>query len=193
MKGISIKLTIFVILAGIVFSSCTDREYSRPDHVQLKTILEKHQKWLKNEEGGESANLRGANLEGVNLVEANLRGANLEGVNLRRADLVGADLVWADLEESNLEGANLRGTYLFGANLTDTKGVIGFYLGKHFGYAWKNKENQIIVKIGCKEAEIGEIIKQAKGLGKKFGYTNTEVNLYVRVLKAIKDEGLKSE
>ena len=32
---------------------------------ELKIILEKHQKWLKNEEGGECANLGGADLEGA--------------------------------------------------------------------------------------------------------------------------------
>ena len=40
---------------------------------KLQKILEKHKKWLNNEEGGERANLRGANLRG-----ANLRGANLD-------------------------------------------------------------------------------------------------------------------
>jgi hypothetical protein len=35
---------------------------------QIKDILEKHVKWLRNEEYGERANLRGANLEGANLL-----------------------------------------------------------------------------------------------------------------------------
>ena len=30
-------------------------------------VLQRHAKWLKNEEGGEKANLRGANLRGANL------------------------------------------------------------------------------------------------------------------------------
>ena len=30
---------------------------------ELKIILEKHQKWLKNEEGGKCANLGGADLK----------------------------------------------------------------------------------------------------------------------------------
>ena len=53
----------------------------------LKTILDKHKKWLNNEEGGERADLRDA--------------------NLRRADLQGADLQRADLRDANLQGANL--------------------------------------------------------------------------------------
>ena len=46
----------------------------------MREILEKHDKWLNGEEGGERADLCGANL-----CEANLRGANLYG-----ADLCGA-------------------------------------------------------------------------------------------------------
>ena len=33
----------------------------------LKTILDKHKKWLNNEEGGERADLRGANLQDADL------------------------------------------------------------------------------------------------------------------------------
>ena len=47
---------------------------------KLKVVLELHKKWLNNEDGGVSADLRGANLWG-----ANLRGANLWGANLRGA------------------------------------------------------------------------------------------------------------
>ena len=43
-------------------------------------VLQRHAKWLKNEEGGEKANLQGADLQG-----ANLRGADLQGANLRDA------------------------------------------------------------------------------------------------------------
>ena len=47
--------------------------------MDIKAILEKHLKWLKDEEGGERAYLRGANLEGANLRGAYLEGAYLEG------------------------------------------------------------------------------------------------------------------
>ena len=48
----------------------------------LREILEKHNKWIMNEEGGERADLRKAdlrrtNLSGATLCEATLRGANL--------------------------------------------------------------------------------------------------------------------
>ena len=89
------------------------------DNEKLKEILERHRKWLNDEDGGEradlrEANLRGANLRGANLCEANLYGAdlygaNLRGANLRGANLYGANLYGADLREANLREANLRG------------------------------------------------------------------------------------
>lgn len=49
---------------------------------ELKAILDKHKKWLNDEEGGERANLSGADL----------RGADLNGADLSEADLCGANL-----------------------------------------------------------------------------------------------------
>ena len=79
---------------------------------ELNMILDKHEKWLNNEEGGEKANLCeadlcGANLHGANLCGANLNGANLHGANLCGANLNGADLGGADLGGADLGGANL--------------------------------------------------------------------------------------
>ena len=59
---------------------------------ELKMILDKHKKWLNNEEGGEKADLGGANLSRASLRRANLRGANLSRANLSRANLRGANL-----------------------------------------------------------------------------------------------------
>ena len=39
---------------------------------ELNIILEKHNKWLRGEDGGERANLTGANLTHANLTDANL-------------------------------------------------------------------------------------------------------------------------
>ena len=93
----------------------------------LNEILEKHLKWLNDENGGEradlsEADLRGADLRGADLSEADLRGANLSGANLsganlRGADLRGADLRGANLSRANLSGANLSRADLRGANL----------------------------------------------------------------------------
>ena len=44
----------------------------------LKTILDKHNKWLNNEEGGECADLRDADLRDADLLGADLRDADLD-------------------------------------------------------------------------------------------------------------------
>ena len=49
---------------------------------ELKEILDKHAKWLRNEDGGESADLRSADLR-----SADLRSADLSYADLRSADL----------------------------------------------------------------------------------------------------------
>ena len=54
---------------------------------ELNVILEKHQKWLQGEPGGERADLQRANLQWVDLQEANLQWANLQGAKLRGANL----------------------------------------------------------------------------------------------------------
>ena len=48
--------------------------------MDIKLILEKHAKWIRDEDGGECANLRNANL-----YDADLRGTNLCSANLRGA------------------------------------------------------------------------------------------------------------
>ena len=77
----------------------------------MKSILDKHQKWLSGEKGGERANL-----ERASLIEANLKWANLERANLKEANLERAYL-----ERAYLERANLKGAYLKWANLDNAK------------------------------------------------------------------------
>ena len=84
---------------------------------ELKTIIDKHAKWLRGEEDGERADLRSADLRSANLRSANLFNADLRGANLRSADLFNADLRGANLRDANLCGANLRSADLCGANL----------------------------------------------------------------------------
>jgi len=62
---------------------------------EFTSVLERHAKWVRGEQGGERANLCGANLCGANLRGANLRGANLRDADLRGADLRGANLCGA--------------------------------------------------------------------------------------------------
>lgn len=77
------------------------------DEKELDLILEKHKKWLNDENDGERANLRGADLRGANLQDANLRYAGLRDANLRGANLRGADLRYANLRGADLQGADL--------------------------------------------------------------------------------------
>ena len=125
-------------------------------------VLQRHAKWLKNEEGGEKADLRGADLRGADLRDADLWGANLRGANLRGANLWGADLLdadlWgadlrgADLRDANLRGADLRGANLWGANLQDANGkVLSFGpIGSRQGITYVTKTEQIIhIRCGC--------------------------------------------
>ena len=93
------------------------------DNEKLKEILERHRKWLNNEDGGERADLCGANLYGADLCEANLRGANLYGADLCGADLCGAYLRGAYLYGADLCEANLRGADLCGADLCGAKSI----------------------------------------------------------------------
>ena len=86
---------------------------------KLQEIIKSHGRWLRNEEGGERANLRDAYLSGANLRGADLRGANLRGANLRDAYLSGANLRGADLRDADLSDAYLSDAYLSGANLRD--------------------------------------------------------------------------
>ena len=87
---------------------------------KLQEIIESHGRWLRNEEGGERANLRRADLRRADLRRADLSGANLSGANLSRADLRRADLYCADLYCADLSGANLSGANLSGADLDKT-------------------------------------------------------------------------
>ena len=79
---------------------------------KLDIILDKHRKWLNNEDGGERADLSGAYLYGVDFREADLRKANLS-----RADLRQADLNKSDIREADLSGADLSGAFLYRADL----------------------------------------------------------------------------
>ena len=79
---------------------------------ELKTVLEKHLNWLKNEENGVRADLRSTNLR-----FADLRSANLRFADLRSSDLRFANLRFADLRSSNLCSSDLRSADLRFANL----------------------------------------------------------------------------
>ena len=84
---------------------------------KLQEIIESHGRWLRNEEGGERANLRSADLRSADLSGADLRSADLSSADLYCADLSSADLSGADLRSANLRSADLSGADLRGADL----------------------------------------------------------------------------
>ena len=86
---------------------------------ELNMILDKHRKWLNDEEGGERAYLREANLRGADLSETDLRRAKLCRANLRRADLRRVNFSEADLRRASLNEADLRRADLCGASLNE--------------------------------------------------------------------------
>ena len=131
----------------------------------LPAILLAHGKWLRSEDGGTKANLRGANLCGADLYGADLSGAYLYGADLSGADLYGANLSGTNLRGANLYGADLRGANLSGANLSganlssaDDEGLVikdkGFFQigpigSRHDVALFLNTEHGIYVRAGC--------------------------------------------
>ena len=92
--------------------------------MNLNEILEKHKMWLKDEEGGERADLKNtylsyASLRGIDLSYADLSGVNLSNADLWNTDLIGVNLSNADLSSANLWNANLIYADLNGANLSN--------------------------------------------------------------------------
>ncbi len=133
------------------------KRYTR---AELDAIIDKHLKWLRDEEGGERADLSRANLSGADLSGADLSGANLSGADLSGANLYGADLYGADLS-----GANLYGADLYGADHIE-KALNLFYpiaCPEHGAFiGWKKCKNKTIVKL-----EILEDAKRSSGTGRK--------------------------
>jgi len=89
------------------------------DKLELEKIVSKHDKWVREEDGGERANLRRAYLSG-----ADLRGANLSGADLSGADLRGANLSGANLSGADLSGADLPEIIKVGNLFTKIKAAI---------------------------------------------------------------------
>ena len=114
---------------------------------QLEKILEAHEKWLNDEEGGEKANLR----------DADLRNANLCGANLRNADLRYADLRGANLDYSCLPlwcGS-------LAADFDDRQIIQLIYHAVKAGLSSKNTSN-----------EVKEELSKLKALANKFHRVN---------------------
>ena len=130
----------------------------KPTAEEIKTILENHSHWLKEDcEGwmGMQASLRMANLSGANLSGTDLRIANLRMANLSWADLSGADLSRASLSGANLSGADLSRAI----GITMACPSDGSFIG------WKKAcadNNYVLVKL-----QIPEDAKRSSGTGRK--------------------------
>lgn len=130
------------------------------------------------------ADLRGADLFRADLRGANLYEANLHGASLRGASLTRADLTRADLTRANLTGANLTGVDLYGANLSHCKGVVGFYLGEHFGFMSLHNQS---VKIGCRQHSLDFWLEYYQTIGKHADYFDEMIRRYGIQLRALKE------
>ena len=128
--------------------------------MDLKMILDKHHKWLKNELGGVRADLYGADLYGADLSHANLSGADLRCADLSHANLSHANLSGANLSGADLRCANLSGADLYGARNLNTISwniFTAFYMlqcpetGAFIGY--KKASDKIIMLEICADAK----------------------------------------
>ena len=176
---------------------------------ELKAILDKHAKWLRNEEGGERADLRWANLRSANLSWADLRSAdlssadlrsanlrsadlssaNLSSANLRSANLSSADLRSADLSSADLRSANLRSADLSSANLSWADGQYALAsLGRHQAIAAGG-----YISIGCERHTYQKWLDSYQEIGKLNGYTDAEISRYGAWIKLATDWLIEAE
>ena len=112
---------------------------------ELKTILENHKHWLKEDCKGWQ-NMR-ADLSGVDLSYANLRYDDLSYADLSYADLSYANLRYADLRYADLYNAILHNADLSYADLYNAKNVpyIPMVCPEEDEFiGWKKASNRII-------------------------------------------------
>ena len=164
--------------------------------MDIENILKKHLMWLRNEDGGERANLYDANLYDANLINANLRhadlrGANLTGANLSDTDLRDANLWGANLSDADLRGANLRGANLSSADLSDAN-LYGanMFCAKTDSpiIVFNGPQHQAIycqgyVRIGCQYHSLKDWVEQYYTIGMEAGYSALEIETYGKFLK----------
>jgi hypothetical protein len=105
--------------------------------------------------------------------------------NLRFADLRSADLSSANLRSADLSSANLRSADLRSADLRYAKNIklpIMSIIGSKHSLWYSN--NQII--IGCIKLTIEAWIEKYKQIGRKYSYSETEIEEYHQYILAIK-------
>ena len=123
---------------------------------RIKTVIERHGKWLRGVAGGERADLQGSDLQGINLQGVDLQYSILHGAILQNSNLQYSNLQNSDLRGANLQGANLQGADLQGANLQGA--ILPHYkICPESGgfYGWKQTTTGIItVYIPAKSARV---------------------------------------
>lgn len=101
---------------------------------KLKEIVRSHNVWLKNDEGGQRADISyittsisfsgirhslgsdWSSLRGANFRSSTLRGIDFTYCDLRNCNFAGTNLEWANFSHCNLRGANFRSAFLKNAN-----------------------------------------------------------------------------
>ena len=134
---------------------------------ELKEILDKHKKWLNEEDGGEradlsSADLSSADLSNADLSSADLRYADLRYANLRYANLYNADLRYANLSNANLSNANLSNANLRYARLDEKEKIRCGWLLKEDFHAYKKCRDDLIVELIIPKGSIVFSINNSK-------------------------------
>lgn len=137
--------------------------------IELRKMLDDHQKWLKNETGGKRLDLSNANLRDADLMDADLSFAdlsyidlsyaNLRGANLSYTSFKGANLSYANLIYADLRGANLSYANLSDANLSNTNLVYAELVGANLEYANLNDANLFhanLVNADLKDISVSE-------------------------------------
>ncbi|MCA6565599.1 MAG: pentapeptide repeat-containing protein [Pseudanabaena sp. M151S2SP2A07QC] len=140
---------------------------------ELKDILDKHDKWLKSEDGGEKANLSNCDLRFADLRSANLSYANLSYADLSSANLSYANLSYADLSSANLSYADLSSANLSSADLRSANLMI-FQMQRHQAFYTFDGT----LRIGCEVMPITEWALGFKQIGKANGYTGEQIEAY---------------
>jgi len=142
---------------------------------ELKVILEKHGKWLRNEGGGERAilddydlsnkYLNGASLNYASLNGASLNGASLDGASLNYASLNYASLNYASLNDASLNYASLNYASLNYASLNGASLDGASLNGASLNYAsLKGAKNVPFIPLNCPDS--GSFIGWKKAGGK---------------------------
>ena len=154
---------------------------------RLNEIIASHGKWLRDEDGGERANLSGANLINANLRGANLRGANLSGANLSGADLSGANLSGANLSGADLSGADLSGADLRGADLDKTYYQITRIGSRNGTTTYCLEDDNVLCGCwnNCKGGTLAEFEKRIESVYGEQGETPNG-KYYIQYMEAIK-------